>query len=447
MSGNNIIGSPTFINGYSLSIISQTNCVVSISGLVITVTSLNANNAEAEIRVSKVGYQALQVSLKMMKIYQGPIGITGAQGIQGIRGAQGVSGPAGQDGGSYITIHKLIEVNTPREVESTEVSDNGSGKVRITTTAPDFHGYEVGEYIQIYTDEYDGIDLAYNDVVPVLAIIDNTHVDLDIDFTIAAKVILRRASHEFGRADSLNYFNTLNYQLLYFPNILPVGAKIDQIAIYKKSGSDGYLTWYAGTEPYPSTNFNTYMNGIAYGLPAFGDEPRQVDLHDITRVGYKEYFIYDAASIDRNVYFYVGKYNLTDSWQATFYDNIFDIYISYKLFTPASLIPDSGSFIVDNSEGGTETGIVLIGTTSDRNIKVDLVVMRDGRGYSQQIDFLYDGTNLFVSPGVINPYISDDPILSITFDGEINGTNIRLTYSSLDIGSDVNVTWKKTKIL
>ena len=93
------------------------------------------------------------------------------------------------------------------------------------------------------------------------------------------------------------------------------------------------------------------------------------------------------------------------------------------------------------------TGVVVVGTTANKSIDIDVVIERSSVAYSQKLNVLYDGTNLHLSKGTINPYIASNPTLGFVFDVNLNGSNFELTYDNTTGLGSTDFNYKITKII
>lgn len=99
-----------------------------------------------------------------------------------------------------------------------------------------------------------------------------------------------------------------------------------------------------------------------------------------------------------------------------------------------------GDFFIKTSQTGVSSGVeniadggtgaIVVGTTAYKSIEVDIVVERSSLGYSQKLNFIYDGTNLHINKGSIAPYIASNPTLGLVLDANLNGSNFELTYDN-----------------
>lgn len=103
----------------------------------------------------------------------------------------------------------------------------------------------------------------------------------------------------------------------------------------------------------------------------------------------------------------------------------------------------SGSVAVTNGD----SDVLVVGTTADKSIDVDVVIERSSVAYSQKLNVLYDGTNLFLSKGTINPYIASNPTLGFVFGVNLNGSNFELTYDNTAGLGDTTFNYRITKLI
>lgn len=118
---------------------------------------------------------------------------------------------------------------------------------------------------------------------------------------------------------------------------------------------------------------------------------------------------------------------------------------------------DISQFFVKTSQSGITSGavsvadavsdVLIIGDTTHKSIDIDVVIERSGVAYSQKLNVVYDGANVFLSKGSINPYIAANPTLGFVWGINLNSSNIELTYdNTTGLGATV-FNYKITKII
>lgn len=138
----------------------------------------------------------------------------------------------------------------------------------------------------------------------------------------------------------------------------------------------------------------------------------------------------------------IGGVNLEiDDWLVAASDNPTSI-SNYFVKTSQTGITSGSLNIADAA-----TGVLVIGTTANKSIDIDVVIERSSVAYSQKLNVLYDGTNLFLSKGTINPYIASNPTLGFVFGINLNGSNFELTYNNTTGLGVTDFNYKITKII
>lgn len=115
------------------------------------------------------------------------------------------------------------------------------------------------------------------------------------------------------------------------------------------------------------------------------------------------------------------------------------------------------NFFVKTSQTGITSGsitiangasdVLVVGTTTNKSIEIDIVIERSGVAYSQKLNVLYDGANLHLLKGTINPYIASNPTLGFVLGINLNGSNFELTYTNTAGLGDTDFNYKITKII
>lgn len=443
--GNNTIASGLNNDGWNLQLTNQTNCSVSVSSLIATLTEITENTAEFTLRIYKTGYNDIFVIVSAVKVYQGEIGPIGEQGEQGERGIIGLTGPSGLNASGYIVKKHEIEVLIPQ----IPIKSNHNNQLLITNNFGG-HNLVVGEYVHLY--QYENEVIVYNEYTYVEEILSNSQALLNVSYDIKFSTpggFLRSMRH-FARDDQYNYYNNLTNQELWFIDELPVGAKIDQLVFDTYEGSTNF-TIDAGYQRLTTVYINNILHNVIY-------PPIQVDLYDKTRPEYLPYYIWESTSDRRNIYITAKLYGLFFSWADTA-DQKFRMFVGYKMFSEEEDETISGSelvlensFILEDQDNKT----LIVGNISNHtHITIEIIITRNNLKYHQLIYIIYDPTTNYtkLDLGSINPYISSNPKLGIIHDhnyDDENGDIEWIIYSSTEDDQqglgDTNVKYKITRI-
>jgi hypothetical protein len=318
--GNTILASGSVPNGWSLAVDDETNCVVSITDLEVSITSITDDTGEFTVIASKVGYNNVYITCNVLKNKQGATGNTGATGAQGIQGIQGVQGIQGNDGTGLVVQKYTIGIKDPVEAQTV---DNGSGSLRINFAVA--HGMSEGEVIYVSGPGGD-----YDGYYTIRSIIDADTVDTDGGFTVNETVDVWSGRHlkKGGTLGSLVYDGSDEGQILHFPYIIPVGAKLDEFAMIKLDGDDNLLLWSAGYFGYPYSGYNSYLYNKELRIQ---EQVRQVNLWDPTRSDYQIEFLTGGNNL-RNLYLWVKSFSSSYYWNNVPSDLEIEMFISYKYF-------------------------------------------------------------------------------------------------------------------
>ena len=321
-SGNVLLAEGATTNGWTASIYSASDVTFSISGLVLHVTGLNADEGAATIKLSKTGYADVYTRVK---IYKAKAGATGSQGVQGVKGDQGAKGDPGSQGvpgTGYVVVKHTVEVKAP---VSGVASGENAPHTRLTFTSN--AGIAVGDMIMFYDQDAANYNVSS---AKVLAQVDANAWEVDAVYTAGANIEMWSKKHFAKGGVFVNFDDTVD-QILEFPAVVPVGAKLDQF-IWKRTAitqqDARYLVVNAGYAKYPAAGFDAYIAGL-------GDDQtnwKQVDLWVTTRPEYTSGYI--ALSSDNRVNIYVRgtKYAASDKWSTEFGSDQWLLAFSYKFF-------------------------------------------------------------------------------------------------------------------
>lgn len=283
----------------------------------INIVNVTADSGYCDFTAIKSG-TTLRFSVYFTKVKEGEQGATGSTGSQGATGAQG---PAGNDGvaSSGLLIQKFT-ANVREPYTTCTAADNGSGFTRLTFGSdPDI---EVGEYMAWS----ESAQMRYGNVT---AEISPTVYDTDNAWLFGGSVRCWSMRYFRKNTGSGSMWWNARPQSICIPNIIPVGGKLDEVAVLKTDSNVEPLFTSGGYAEYPDSGYDRYWGSTIIG--SRGDI-RQVNLWDTTRFGYDINMVVDDAQASRNVYFYVSAFDEYQTWITLLENIVFDFFISYKFF-------------------------------------------------------------------------------------------------------------------
>jgi hypothetical protein len=441
--GNETLAKGTDNDGWYVDVSDISNCTITTDKLVITVTEITSNTGEVTLRVAKPGYNDLYVTIWLNKQLKGEQGEQGEQGIQGPQGLQGVQGPSGDVQSSYAIIKRRITV---KEIDYPTRSNNG-GNLRLTY--PSAHNLTANDLLWVVY--YENESILGSHIADELTIVSDTIIDVNVTYRDDDVYVRDMKYLGFDTEDDI--LTGFNSQVIGYKDILPVGAQLDTIAIQKNSGTEAQILWSASYNTSDANNSgDLYMNQQLAGLDSLNNKPLQVNLWNALNTSPSaelksivERYIHESNSQYRNVYFEAKLSSPLDDWGTTVSDNVYDIFISYKYFggPTAEEQEDTFSITVDPS---TTENVVIGDTTTDEVIILDMKVRKGTKLYSQQANFVWDGTSLHMVLGEKNPYIAGDASLGVTLGKNLNGTEIQMSIQNTNGAESISVTYKITKL-
>lgn len=105
----------------------------------------------------------------------------------------------------------------------------------------------------------------------------------------------------------------------------------------------------------------------------------------------------------------------------------------------------SGSGQIAVADGSS--GVINIGKSTDRNIKINIVFARGADNYSQELDVVCDGSSVELAEGEVNPYIEASPDLGLDWGVSIVDDIVKLAYTLSSTGTDGTLYYVYNKIL
>ena len=321
--GKTEVGSQGTPNGWVISIISQIGCTASISdNLMIEVTAITQDSAYYIARLTKSGYSSLDYQMNVHRVHDGEQGIQGITGDTGLTGDTGAGGPTGTPGTGLVMIKKVIEVKLPYAAQA---SDAGGGWLNLNFG--EAHGLAVGDQVLMSGPSYSGGEYSVETVVDT----DN----IEIDETWAGnEVVDLWDMHHFKQGGSRGAYDFDSFpdpQTVHFPNLVPIGGKLDQFAIIELVDYPfPQSSMYAGYAPYLQSGYNSYMS--ARNLRFIGNM-WQADLYDNNRTDYQINFLKNN-DVKRDLYISMTTAYGSTQWSA--YSNAqFEFHLAYKFFDTA----------------------------------------------------------------------------------------------------------------
>lgn len=319
MDGSEIIANAGDADGWTLEVYNSSNVTGSIASFGFTVNGITADTGWVIFRAYKSGEIDLFGSVYVKRINKGVKGDTGDTGSTGSQGPTGPQGDAGNDGTGLVVLKYNVSVKSHFTGVVT-FSDNG-GNLRITFgTDP---GLVVGERIHVYDGAFN-----YDDICTVT--VDNGSGVYDTDLTyggVPNSGPYVWSMRNFRQSDDSRW-TPESYQNLEFPNILPIGAKIDEVAFaYVNQENSGYLWIDIGNYAYPAAGYTAY----------FGSRPLSTDPQVVQEQINHDHSAYQANMIlldnyRRDIYVRGRVHNYTMYWNTVFGNDDWQLFISYKNF-------------------------------------------------------------------------------------------------------------------
>ena len=305
-------------SGWVIALSGSSNCSATVDNSAgdqhINIITVTADSGYADFTATLFGI-ILRFRVYFSKVKEG---VEGAQGIQGDPGTAGSTGPQGDPGqdGSGLVIRKFT-ANVRDAYASCTASNNGSGFTRLTFGSdPDI---EIGEYLTWSQ----GLAQDFGNIVTQIS---PTVYDTDSPYNIAGSVSCW--SMRYYRRDGDGYWDQIP-QSICIPNIIPVGGKLDEVAVLKVNSVNEPLFVSGGNSQYPDYGYDRYFSRAF--LTTRGDV-RQVNLWDPSRFGYDQNMIVSESQYSRNFFFYTTQFAELQYWNTVLSPIVFDFFISYKLF-------------------------------------------------------------------------------------------------------------------
>lgn len=328
ISGNIILADESLANGWTMTVDTATNVTATISGLTASITNISADEGSLKLKLSHTNYNDVYVTAKIYKAYKGAQGPQGTQGVKGDTGSQGIQGPQGDPGTGLVVVKKNIIVADPIDVAA--VTDNGSGYCRLTFSSDP--GLSLGQYLYII----DANGANYDSSAIITNVISTLIIDTDLSYSQDANVDVFDMHHyrkngTYGSA----LINPSLYQTLAFPNIVPVGAKLEDLA-FIRTGTAGtsqtYLLHNIGYSKYPNAGYNAYVS--QWGNSIIG-RMKQINLWDTSRSEYTYEFIISLSDNRRNIFVRSQKYSSSAYWNTDLANETWELFVTYRYFNTA----------------------------------------------------------------------------------------------------------------
>jgi len=303
--GNQIIADNATPDGWSVSVESQTDCTVGLTGnLGIAVSAITADTAECVIKASKAAENDLYARIYIKRINKGEKGDQGDKGVKGDTGSPGSTGAAGSDGTGVVVEKFVVECRASVPGDATNYGDD---KIRLDFDSA--HGFVVGEYLLV-------LDAAPAEAV-ILEVISSTAVKIDKGYLADVNDIpIYSMRHFRSIADGVG-------QILRFDNVWAVGDKPWELFLImddEDAGED--LTCSAGYAQYPASGYNYFINSKVYNSAEDIDGANLLDLS--SAVVWKRPMV-SATDPRKDVYLYGLPYP-GNTWSADYSGVTFELH-------------------------------------------------------------------------------------------------------------------------
>lgn len=314
------------LTGWTMAYITGSNCDATVNNGVeprtVTIDNVTAISGYADFTATKAGV-ILSFRVYFSKMPQGEQGIQGIKGDQGDKGDTGLTGAAGTDGTGLAMLKFTVSVKD--EFTGTVGITDSGGFMRLTFSVDPGLVETEWLYMQSITPtwQYDGY---------VTAVIGGGVYDTNVVYEAGGTMYVwsYRNFRKGGPWPSAGV-NAVGSQDLYFDFILPVGAKLDEVAVMKTEENTIITFWSAGYQPWPLSGYDRYMASEL--LNTIGHQ-EVVNLWDPSRYGYTNRILL-ATNPYRSFFFRCQKYLTTPPYYwntAPTEDIVHELFVSYKYF-------------------------------------------------------------------------------------------------------------------